>query len=495
MSAPARTLADQSRRARPRRGGRCSWGSSTPPRTRSPTAAWPRRWRRAWSWRARCWPTGADLIDIGGESGVTNRPPVVRRGGDRARGAADRGGGGRSRRARLRGHLQARGGPGGDRRRRRDRQRRQRPARSRAGRRLRRDRRRAGAHAHHRPAQDQATTTRASTGGSSPRCERFLAERIELAVSRGVAFEQLMVDPGPDFSKTPAQTVAVLRALPALHELGRPILLAVSRKDFVGALTRRPPRARLAGTLAAMAHGVAGGRTRAARPRRRRRGRLPRRRDRARQATGEVDSGLRVSDTLRWDQSAVRPGSALDSGLRIAGRWPNATGAHRSSSQRSPNVSSRSQCPGSKPSRRPSRDRVRAVHRRLPPPAARRAHRRHPQQAGGRRRRRRGGEAGRRARQEQPPSPPEPQEPQGAPSRRAAASRAEPRAPSPRPSPRPRLTAEAESDDDEDEEPRGPRDAADGGAAGDARRRATKPTAGRRTADGGRGRGRGGLRF
>ena len=68
-----------------------------------------------------------------------------------------------------------------------------------------------------------------------------------------------MVDPGPDFSKTPAQTVAVLRALPALHALGRPILLAVSRKDFVGALTGRAPRARLAGTLAAMAHGVDAG--------------------------------------------------------------------------------------------------------------------------------------------------------------------------------------------------------------------------------------------
>ncbi len=88
---------------------------------------------------------------------------------------------------------------------------------------------------------------------------RFLTERIELALGRGVAFEQLMIDPGPDFSKTPAQTVAVLRALPALHALGRPILLAVSRKDFVGALTGRAPRARLAGTLAAMAHGVDAG--------------------------------------------------------------------------------------------------------------------------------------------------------------------------------------------------------------------------------------------
>ena len=130
---------------------------------------------------------------------------------------------------------------------------------------------------------------------------RFLAERIELAMSRGVAFEQIMVDPGPDFSKTPAQSVAVLRALPELHELGRPILLAVSRKDFVGALTQRPPRARLAGTLAAMAHGVAAG------------AHVLRIHDVAdaadflavAQALGgddEVEPGLRVSDTLRWDQ-------------------------------------------------------------------------------------------------------------------------------------------------------------------------------------------------
>jgi dihydropteroate synthase len=85
---------------------------------------------------------------------------------------------------------------------------------------------------------------------------RVLTERIELAVGRGVAPDQLIVDPGPDFSKTPAQSIDVLRSLPSLHELGRPLLLAVSRKDFVGALTGRPPRERLGGTLGAVAHGM-----------------------------------------------------------------------------------------------------------------------------------------------------------------------------------------------------------------------------------------------
>jgi dihydropteroate synthase len=68
--------------------------------------------------------------------------------------------------------------------------------------------------------------------------------------------EQLVLDPGPDFAKTPAQTIQLLRGLERLHELGRPLLLAISRKDFIGALTLRSPRDRLAGTLAALGYGL-----------------------------------------------------------------------------------------------------------------------------------------------------------------------------------------------------------------------------------------------
>jgi dihydropteroate synthase len=87
----------------------------------------------------------------------------------------------------------------------------------------------------------------------------FLGERMEAARARGIRDEQLILDPGPDFSKTPAQTIALLRRLEELHALGRPLLLAVSRKDFVGALTGRGPRDRLAGTLAALGRGVDAG--------------------------------------------------------------------------------------------------------------------------------------------------------------------------------------------------------------------------------------------
>jgi dihydropteroate synthase len=87
----------------------------------------------------------------------------------------------------------------------------------------------------------------------------FLRDRIAAVRERGVAEDQIVVDPGPDFAKTPAETVEVLRALPRLHGLGRPILLAISRKDFVGAITGRPPHERLGGSLAALGAGADGG--------------------------------------------------------------------------------------------------------------------------------------------------------------------------------------------------------------------------------------------
>ncbi len=131
--------------------------------------------------------------------------------------------------------------------------------------------------------------------------ESFLGQRIEFCLKRGLAFEQLMLDPGPDFGKTPAQTVEALRGLGRLHELGRPLLLAVSRKDFIGALTRRPPRERLAGTLAALAHGIDAG------------AHVLRVHDvaaaadfvavrMALDAEVEVDSSLRLADELRREQ-------------------------------------------------------------------------------------------------------------------------------------------------------------------------------------------------
>jgi dihydropteroate synthase len=81
----------------------------------------------------------------------------------------------------------------------------------------------------------------------------FLADRVAAAVAAGVDSQAIVVDPGVDFAKTPVQSLELLRNLAPVVALGHPVLLALSRKDFVGALTRRPPVARDPGTLGAIA--------------------------------------------------------------------------------------------------------------------------------------------------------------------------------------------------------------------------------------------------
>jgi dihydropteroate synthase len=99
---------------------------------------------------------------------------------------------------------------------------------------------------------DDALYTEA--GGVVADVVAFLRQRLDAAVAAGVPVEATILDPGPDFAKTPAQTVEVLRHLDEVRALGRPLLLALSRKDFIGAVTTRPPRERLGGTLAAVGH-------------------------------------------------------------------------------------------------------------------------------------------------------------------------------------------------------------------------------------------------
>jgi dihydropteroate synthase len=81
----------------------------------------------------------------------------------------------------------------------------------------------------------------------------FLGERLERVVGLGLPRESVILDPGPDFTKTPHQTIELLRAIDVVRDLGRPVLLALSRKDFLGAITGRSPRGRDAATTAAIA--------------------------------------------------------------------------------------------------------------------------------------------------------------------------------------------------------------------------------------------------
>lgn len=84
----------------------------------------------------------------------------------------------------------------------------------------------------------------------------FFTERMASLAAAGIGPDMVVLDPGPDFGKTPRQTVDSLRGLPEICSLGCPVMLAVSRKDFIGAITHRPPSQRAAGTFAALAAGL-----------------------------------------------------------------------------------------------------------------------------------------------------------------------------------------------------------------------------------------------
>ncbi len=89
--------------------------------------------------------------------------------------------------------------------------------------------------------------------------------RVELAVERGVAREQIAIDPGLDFDLSPEQDLEILRRLGELRALGLPLYVSLSRKDFIGAVLagswqeRWPAERREWGTVAAVTLAVRAG--------------------------------------------------------------------------------------------------------------------------------------------------------------------------------------------------------------------------------------------
>lgn len=116
------------------------------------------------------------------------------------------------------------------------------------------------------------------TGGVSPRTDahrnsygarsadvvvdvhRGLADLVAQARAAGVADSAILVDPTPDFGKNTRQSLAVIRDLPALSAGEHAVLLAVSRKDFIGeTIGVDDPAQRLAGTIATTAFAIDAG--------------------------------------------------------------------------------------------------------------------------------------------------------------------------------------------------------------------------------------------
>jgi dihydropteroate synthase len=88
---------------------------------------------------------------------------------------------------------------------------------------------------------------------------QMLADRAQALQAAGIDRSRIVIDPGIGFGKTLEHNLALLADLPSLVGLGWPVLVGVSRKSMLGALTGRPVDRRLSASLAAMLAAVAGG--------------------------------------------------------------------------------------------------------------------------------------------------------------------------------------------------------------------------------------------
>lgn len=79
----------------------------------------------------------------------------------------------------------------------------------------------------------------------------FLESRMQALAASGIAAERVLLDPGFGFGKTLDHNLELLAGLPQLATLGRPLLVGLSRKRMIGALTGRPLDARMPGSIAA----------------------------------------------------------------------------------------------------------------------------------------------------------------------------------------------------------------------------------------------------
>ncbi len=111
----------------------------------------------------------------------------------------------------------------------------------------------------HMPGEPDVMQNSPEYGNVTNEVAAFLGERAADAIAAGIAPGGLAIDPGFGFGKTAAHNFTLLRELPRLAQLGYPLLVGVSRKSMIGAATGRPPRDRLAGSVAAAMAALQGG--------------------------------------------------------------------------------------------------------------------------------------------------------------------------------------------------------------------------------------------
>ncbi len=87
----------------------------------------------------------------------------------------------------------------------------------------------------------------------------FLKERVARAEEAGIAKDRIMVDPGIGFGKTLGHNLEIIARLSEFKAIGKPIVIGVSRKSFIGKITGLPPEERLEGSIAAAVLAVRNG--------------------------------------------------------------------------------------------------------------------------------------------------------------------------------------------------------------------------------------------
>jgi dihydropteroate synthase len=78
----------------------------------------------------------------------------------------------------------------------------------------------------------------------------FFSRSLEIAARAGIATEQIVLDPGIGFGKTPQQSIEALARLAELTSFGLPLLVGASRKRFIDSVSPAPPDQRLGGSIA-----------------------------------------------------------------------------------------------------------------------------------------------------------------------------------------------------------------------------------------------------
>jgi dihydropteroate synthase len=80
--------------------------------------------------------------------------------------------------------------------------------------------------------------------------EAYLARSLDIAERAGIRRDQIVLDPGIGFGKTPEQSMTVLARLERLKRFGLPLLVGASRKRFINAVSPSPPSERIGGSIA-----------------------------------------------------------------------------------------------------------------------------------------------------------------------------------------------------------------------------------------------------